>query len=416
MLKPTTIKRAALALAVAGTVGASAFGGSVSADPMQYSAARGVGSDTTQEVMNAFAGYSTGVDYTPVHSSAATGSRQIVSFDALGTDCITPGLGAPSVDRPNGSTNGRKALSRAFDGTGWGKPTASGGLCGGTKDVSGLLEFARSSSGASGTTGKLTYIPFGRDALSFAYYRAAGSPVTELTRAQLRTLFSEGGANASITVNGVRIIGCAIQLGSGTQKDFQSKITGGNNTALASTTNECNDLLGADVYAQENKMDLLKARGDALAAIAGHENDQVVIGFSASAFIAQSNGASTSSLPTGVDGKWGIGSISDDSTSGTGGNNLGSPVTGSAPTLSANTTFFSNSTFGRDVYNVVDTDWLSVSPDLQSLFVGSTSAICTQTVPGGTQLVLEKFGFLSKGASCGSTTTTGDYISGTFNS
>ena len=80
----------------------------------------GVGSDTTQDVVGGLAGV--GIQPTV---PLVGGVRVLASFDAAlssggvtqtGT-CITPKPGAPTFDRPNGSTNGRKALSRAIDGT-----------------------------------------------------------------------------------------------------------------------------------------------------------------------------------------------------------------------------------------------------------------------------------------------------------
>ncbi len=218
MMKSTTAKRLALSLAITAFLG-SAVVGSANADPKQLTAAVGVGSDTIQDVMNAFSGTTNGINYVPVQSSVASGQRQVISFDAIppagvtGT-CITPKPGAPTFDRPNGSTAGRKALSRAIDGTKYGN-TVAPVLCGGLTDTSGLIQFARSSAGpAGGDLGTaLTYVPFGRDGVSFAYYRASGgAAVTSLTRAQLTTLFTTG----PTVIGGVNIIPCGIQLGSGT--------------------------------------------------------------------------------------------------------------------------------------------------------------------------------------------------------
>src|SRR5262245_62830394 len=60
--------------------------------------------------------------YIPMHSSVASGSKSISSFDAIpqggsasAPGCITSKLGGPSYDRPNGSGNGIAALSHAVD-------------------------------------------------------------------------------------------------------------------------------------------------------------------------------------------------------------------------------------------------------------------------------------------------------------
>lgn len=382
IMMPTTTRRVATLVAAAATL-VTAVAGSAGADPRQLDAYIGVGSDTTQEVVNAFAGSTNGNYYTPVHSNAG---KQIISFDALptGSDfCITTKIGGSSFYRPNGSTNGRKALSRAMDGTGWG---VASGACGGNVNVSGSIHFARSSDGpAAGDTGTaLTYIPFGRDGVSFAYYRKAGSPVTELTRAQLTAIFT---SNTRQVINGVRMLPCGIQTGSGTFK-FWNGVTTATTSTEDAATKECNDLLGLNNRAEENNGDHLKARGDAAdTAVPG---TQVIIGFSAASFIAKSNLVSPGTPPAGV----GIGSISDNG----GGINLGSPVTGTAPNLVPNGAFYNDATFGRNVYNVLPTNIIAAPVgqlDIKQIFSGATSSIC-QNVD-----VIHKFGFQDT-PSCGS--------------
>jgi hypothetical protein len=153
MINSKTTKRLALCLAVSGSLG-TAFIGSAHADPKQYNALVGVGSDTVQDVMNAFSGNTNNVNYVPLQSSSATSFRQVVSFDAVppaGTSgaCISPKIGGGSFNRPNGSGAGRRALSRAIDGTGYGDAS-----CGGPIDISGQVNFARSSAGPNaGDTG-----------------------------------------------------------------------------------------------------------------------------------------------------------------------------------------------------------------------------------------------------------------------
>lgn len=395
MLHSSAKQRVALAIALTASLAAAFSSGSVGADPKQLTAAVGVGSDTTQDVMNAAAGYTNGNYYTPIHSSEASGARQIISFDAtppagVSDSCITPKVGGPTFTRPNGSTGGRRALSRAIDGTSYGSAA-----CGGVQDVSGLVEFARSSSGpASGDTGTaLTYIPFGRDGVSFAYYRADGSPVTDLTRAQLTSLFTTGPQ----VIGGVRILPCGIQAGSGTFQ-FWNTVTTASTTQENTATTECNNLLGVGVRAQENNGDDLKARGDA--ADAAVNGTQVIIGFSAGAFIAKSNGVAPGTPPAGV----GIGSISNNGAS----VNLGSPVVGIAPNLTPSSTFFGDATFGRSVYNVFPTSVITSAfgnDDLKTLFVGPSSSLCSNVA------VVNAFGFLVH-PSCGSTATKGSLISG----
>lgn len=386
-------RRAKIVVSVA-TVGL-AFTGLVAsgtpsgADPKQFSALVGVGSDTTQDVLNGYAGAGhNGNLFTPVKSNATGGYRQITSWDAVGSTCITPKAPGATFQRPNGSTNGRRALSRAIDGANWG-PHATD--CGGPRPVSGLVDFARSSAGPSGVGTDLTYIPFGRDALSFAYYSAAVPPVTTLTSAQLNSLFTVGPQ----IIGGVEIVPCGIQTGSGTFQ-FWNTATGVTTSQEAAATATCNNAASAAGLntslggrSQENDAAALKARGD-LPAMAGK---QVIIGFSAANFVSQANGVAASQLAVGVD----LGAIDA----------LGKPYSGTAPNTVPSSAFYSSTTYGRDVYNVVATNKLAppaaANADFKSLFVGASSSICSATT------VTQAFGFLPI-ANCGSTSLQGPLV------
>ncbi len=384
----------AIALAACLAVGSAvvAFGmPSAGADPQIDTAFVGVGSDTTQDVMNAHAGFVNGTAYPPAVSTAATGYKGVVSWDAIvpgATDnCITPKLRAPTIYRSNGSSEGRRALSRAIDGSPYG-PVAQ---CGGSKSVAGLIDYARSSSGpASGDVGTaLTYIPFGRDGIGFAYYANGVTPVTSLTRAQLTALFTTGPQ----VIGGVNIIPCGIQLGSGTFS-FWNSVTTATSTQEAAATATCN-AAGNGQRLQENSPADLKAKGDALV------GSQVIVGYSGAAFIAQSNGVASKDAVAGVE----MGAISNNGS----GTDLGLPYTGTAPNLTPSSTYYGDSVFGRNVYNVVDTARITGfgNNDLKSIFVGPTSAMCSAE----SQAVTNTFGFAST-ASCGSTTITGSLLSG----
>lgn len=374
------VARATAGIAAAALVAGSLIGGSpAGADPKQFSAFIGVGSDTTQDVVNALAGFNNNINYTPVQSSTASGKKQIVSWDAIGSStCITTKAGGTTFLRPNGSTNGRRALSRALDGGTWPAATPD---CGGPKVVSGLVDYARSSAGPSAAGTTLTYIPFGRDAVSFAYYRNGGAPVTTLTSAQLTSLFSTGPQ----VIGGVEIVPCGIQTGSGTFT-FWNTALGITAAQEATGTATCN-AAGSGARLQENDGAGLKAKGDA------QVGKQVIVGFSAANFISQSNGVAASQLGTGVD----LGAIDA----------LGKPYTGTAPSLVPSGTFYASTTYGRDVYNVVPTAKVGGLPganaDLKTLFVGAGSAIC------GATATINAFGFLTV-AGCGSTGLQGPLV------
>lgn len=407
MLTSRFKKGAALAVAASSalTFAASFAGGGASADPQQLSAYVGVGSDTTQEVMNALAGFTSGQAYTAINTGAATGFKQLISFDALPpagvTDpCITTKLGGPTFDRPNGSGEGVSALSRTVDAALWRRGGANN-QCG-SADVGGQIDFARSSSGpGAGASQPLTYIPFGRDALSFAYYRADGNPVTTLTRAQLNTLFSAAGAGGIVVNNSlgvpVKIIGCGIQVGSGTFNFWRDKVSGASSSTEATATATCNSYgtgFQAGGRLQENKSLDLKLKGDF--ADAADNGVQVVVGYSAANWIAQQNGAISNQVaPAGV----GLGNVPDYGT--------GAAFTGTAPNLIPAPDYYSGD-LGRLVYNVVVTASLGIDPALQAMFVGPTSAVCTATS------VINRFGFATipsgpptTAGNCGSTTLLG---------
>jgi ABC-type phosphate transport system substrate-binding protein len=392
MLTSSTKKRLGMALVGIALVGAGALTSPAKADPKQLTALVGVGSDTVQDVANALAGTTNGLYYDPVHSSVASGSRQLISFDAFSPTnvsdlCITTKTGGPTFIRPNGSGAGQKALSRAQDFTGWGTTAA----CGGIHDVSGQIDFARSSSkpDSANPGSALTFIPFGRDAVSFAYYSKTGTPVTTLTPAQLTTLFTTGPQ----TIGGIRIVPCGIQSGSGTYK-FWLGLTGNNSGQEITATAECNGLvnptgtLGGRL--EENDGTALKLRGDT-----GNAGDEYIVGFSAGSFIAKTNLVAPGAPPAGV----GIGSIDFGGTTG-----VQSPIAGTGTSLTPNATFYGDANFGRKVYTVWPTG--NIDPavignnDIKTLVVGSTSAVCSATT------TIQKFGFLSLGTSCGTITET----------
>lgn len=410
MIKSTRkskVIRVAAAAAALGSLAAIGFAGSspAQADPKQYDGLIAVGSDTTQDVTNAFAGFSSGVNFTPLQSSVASGQTQIVSFDAGATSCIATKTGAGLILRPNGSSGGIRALSQVGLEVGtWG----TGSTCG-AKDPSGLINFARSSSGPSAaqlTAGtQLTYVPFARDALSFAFYSADGTSGTDTTRSNLDTIFTNGTGVIGTTP----VIPCGIQTSSGTYNSWNTAV-GVVNTEMEAATALCRSVLGVPDTTgalQEHNGPQLKIKGDLIAALSNNLCDgivggaavpcinvQVIIGFSASQFVARSNGAADPAPGIGV----GLGSI--------GGLSF---VSGSAPNVTTVLAGYNDPIFGRNVFNV----FLSQSIDdtsnalLQSLFVGPTSAVCSADT------TVTTFGFIPlSNVACGTTTLKAGYLIG----
>ena len=331
-LKDKMAKGAAAVAAVGAVASIVMVGGSANADPQQLTNSfYGYGSDTTQDVTNALAGFSNGIDFTPVKTTginAATGdpfSTQLVSWDAFATTCITPKTGAPQILRPNGSGNGQRILASAnVTGARW-PLNGNGSTCGPSVGTSGFVDFSRSSSGPSSNvpTGPMQFLPFARDALSFAYVKPSGTaPVTALTRTQLIALHDTGpqvinDPDGPGGLPGTPVIACAIQDGSGTYQTWMTQLgltNGTNSTALGDAvgTTLCNSVTSAgfvDTSAtngfrtQENNSPEFLRKAALLPSMSHPNCDgdtgttapvpctdaQLIIGYSASQFIARYN-------------------------------------------------------------------------------------------------------------------------------
>jgi hypothetical protein len=401
----STLKRrvaTVTALAACGLVTSALVMSPANADPRQHTnQVVGTGSDTTQEILNAFAGQADDDYYTPIASDASFGRIQISSWDATAPGdpnntltCITPRAGFNAFQRPNGSSQGRAALSRSYDGqpltftSPTGDPACSG------KSTAGIVDFARSSSGPSGATTELTYLPFAKDALSYAYTYVDGAAGDagdslalgndHLTFAELQSVFQGGGTGT--TIGGLLVVPCDIQHGSGTQKDWPGKVGGGTTTALIDTAaNRCDALgnVGVDPNGrlQESKPTQLEAKADLFEAANPGVPAMLVVGHSVSAYVAQANGASPDFLNADVT----LGSAVTGQ----------APFTGTAPNLVPNASFYnapnsaSAPTPGRFVYNVLLTDLVDGPGNngMKQLFIGTTSKICQATA------TIAKFGF-----------------------
>ncbi|MGW1215461.1 hypothetical protein ACWD5F_38110 [Streptomyces sp. NPDC002499] len=151
----------------------------------------GVGSDTTQDVVNALGDTITN-----------SGGKVIASWNATGSSTITTKASGCTITRPDGSGAGITALNTAVDG------------------ATGCVDFARSSRGPNNTTTTdLTFIPYAKDAVSWV--KQAGSAVPDdLTTAQLKGIYE-----CTITsLNGVALTPVLPQSASGTRAFFLSSI------------------------------------------------------------------------------------------------------------------------------------------------------------------------------------------------
>jgi hypothetical protein len=407
-----SVRVAASLAALSGLLGTTALVVSASpsaqADPASQTALVNVGADVTEDVYDALGGVAptpgSGASniqyYSPLFSSAASGSKSIASFDASpepGTTtapgCITTKVGGPSFDRPNSSTAGITALLDAINSVGWQNSSAS---CTGTPvSVTGQIDFARSARGPKTTGSTLTFIPFARDALGFLYYNDGTASLSSLSTSQLITLYSS--ATGTITVGGQTVYACLPLSTSSPVTNLESAL-GLTSTQIeaAATAAGCNGV-------QQNSGNSFLTAAQAINSGAG---GPAVIPISSGSWIGQANGVgydrSNLGRAAGVD----LVNITETST----GTDLGQPFTLSSGVEVPNTTYYQDSSLGYDIYSVAQTSKLSGfggNAALESLFVGSGSALCSTAA----QTTVHKFGFdslVGTEGTCGSVTTTGN--------
>jgi len=171
--------------------------------PPQYRELAGMGSDTTQTLMNALAEIVT-----------VNGTKVIGSYDAIGSTTVATKSTAAcaAVPRANGSTAGRDALLKSLQAN------------------DGCLQFARSSSskGTFTSTPSMTWIPFATDALTFAV-RGDGDVPRELTKNQIIAIFK---------CEVPSIQPALVQTGSGTRSSWLSYV-GITEAQIAAGTYKC---------------------------------------------------------------------------------------------------------------------------------------------------------------------------------
>lgn len=296
-----------------------------------YRALSGVGSDTIMDVMQAMSAV-----------VAVNGALTIGSYDAsTSTDTFQTKADAKCTYQRaavNGSTAGITALAATL---------AAGST---TADC---LQFARSSSGKKDTspTG-LTWIPFGKDAVTFAV-RSDGTVAKALTQAQLVNIYKCGDTS---------IVPVLPQAGSGTRSFWLGKI-GVTETDITSGTYPC--LLPASMggtgveYMQEH---------DGRALLTNE-----IMPFSIAQWQAQASGVAVDRRGMTV-----LGTLDDQ-----------------APTVINQSTPFT-----RDVFNVVPTTKITDTNSTEyKTFAGKTSPVCQQTT------IITKFGFGTIGDRCGDTSS-----------
>ncbi|WP_405793691.1 hypothetical protein [Streptomyces sp. NBC_01506] len=311
----------ALVGAAALALGALAVPASADPAPGSYRVLAGVGSDTTQDVFNGL-------------GNAIDSGSLIASYNATGTTTIKTRATNCVIPRPNGSSAGINALRNAVD------------------NNTGCLDFARSSRGVSNTsTTDLTFIPFGKDAVTFAVRGDSALP-TALTTAQLTSIYT---CNTT-TLNGVALTPLLPQAGSGTRSFFLGVLG-----LTEDTFGSC-----VDDTVQEHNGEELDSAGD-------------IAPYSIAQYIAQGN------QPGDVVDRRGFAVLG--------------AVNGAQPQLadgSLNTAF----PFNRDVYNVVPTNKLTVA-NIAGTFVGTGSKVCARPT------LIKEYGFGTI-SNCGSTALKGE--------
>jgi ABC-type phosphate transport system substrate-binding protein len=338
---------------LAGVIGAAVMGMTLAAapalaDPGVVPASNdivGVGSDTTQDVLNGLSG--------AYNATTPTPANKLYSWDATGSSPITTKAGATPIVRPNGSGAGITALNN---------------------DTTGAVNFARSSRPAGPTETNLKFIPFAKDAVSYAGTTTATSHVVNgLTIAQLHDIYSctktnwnqVGGANAPI-------IPILPNVNSGTRAFFLTQI--GVTAIPPCVINGVRS--GTSAVIQEND-----ARELSLALGAGQSADNALIPFSVAKHIFYGTLPPTPPPSDPRRGTSVIHSVKD--VNGT----VVSPVTGTAPNEALNTAF-SSTTLTRNVFNVVKLVNNAVPTKFDPIFK-RTGYICSTAG----QNVVAKFGF-----------------------
>ncbi|HEY3717303.1 MAG TPA: hypothetical protein VGL39_22495 [Jatrophihabitantaceae bacterium] len=323
----------------------------------------GVGSDTTQGVVNQFS-----TDYNTSHTP------KLYSFDATGGGNITPKADCTAIARPNGSGGGISALSQNA------RPA------GDATDF--CVDYARSSRGfQTGDAAGLIWVAYGEDAVTWSASSTTNAPAT-LTPAQLKAIYScndsaLGGSGNPVTWNEVGGTGTAAvvpvipQSSSGTRSFFLGQI--GNPT------------LGSCVLGQDNSVEENEGTN---AVFTGANSANVVSPYSVAVYLAQTEHGH---------GAGDQGSLTLHNVNGN------SPTAGTAPNATINPDF----DFVRLVYNVLrgtgsDPANLTVPSYLQGIFGSGagTGWLCTDATA---QADLSSFGFLSLADNCGTIFQEGDF-------
>lgn len=347
-----------LALGVVASLALATFAAAApaSADPVSGGIVL-VGSDTLQDSVNALTNGTT-ISGSLVRVTSGDGTT-LGNFDAFGSDKIQTKSTGPYFTRPSGSGEGLNALSASIDGNKYHNVV-----------ITGQVDIARSSKGPgsnANSAGKLLYVPYARDAVAYAFVDSNGD-LASLSTADLKKIYE---ANTPTTIGTTVVKPLIPQSASGTRSFFLSAI---GVTTLGSQVSSMYG--GVDNTLPENDASVLTTVGN-------------VVPFSAASWIAQSNGAAPSTIPT----------------SGTipklGSPNGVAPFTGTGSSLVPSSTYYTSS-FGRDTYLIVeyarvDSSSSTYDANLAALLDPTKAKSLTNfgTSPTSAGAVKRKFGFLA---------------------
>ena len=357
-------KIASIGIATGLLAGLVAVATPASADPVTGGYAA-VGSDTLQDSMNALVN---GTSVTGANVRVSANGVSLGSFDAFGGAKIRTKNSGGYFTRPGGSGAGISALLASMNGTPLNGET-----------LTGQVDIARSSAGPAtpNVNGVLLFVPFARDAVEYAYRVPASDPtcaaaLSALTKAQLTALYSAATPDTTLC-SGHAITPRLPQSASGTRKFFTGAIGVSNTTPGAAVPSGDNATTGP----QENT--------------GGQINDYQIIPFSAASWIAQSNNAAPNTIAADTDLK--LGAVNGNvAYTGTGSNLVAAPAA------------YSDTTFGRDTYLVVEYARVNSAdpkydPQLATLVdstKGNNSLVSFATaLPGQPGSAKAKFGFLA---------------------
>ncbi len=343
----------------------------------------GGGSDTTTPVMDAIA-----LIATPGHAGSPADTNLFSSFDATGSATVnttdpfdtTVAGGCASQARPNGSGQGIKAVAGTLTGT-----------------TAGCWQFARMSRppSSSDPTG-YTWIPFALDIVDFAVTNTSSLP-RELSLAQLQAYYTcqssvvGTGTGGPADENGYLRSPVLPQSGSGTRL-FWEGLMGISDTTMGSGTFGGGSLeCVINGVNPDNPSQIWEEHTGVLL------GDNDIEPFSVAQYEIQSEG-----LITDLRGRSVLGDI--ENVSGT----VWQPQVVNAP--SSQTGITVDSGFEREVYNVVPTPEVTgssaLSLEIQQVFVGANSDLCSATAfSGKIQATILQYHLL-KDPSCGNTTLT----------